>query len=58
MGKRNFWCRNGIHFWKDIMPMCIKDGLLTYDTTNDWRECKKCNIIQMRRDEYSSWKNK
>ncbi|MBP0905882.1 hypothetical protein ACFSKN_14975 [Mariniflexile gromovii] len=56
--KINFWCRNGLHFWRDYMPMCFKQGCFTYDTDNDWRKCKKCNKTQMRTDEYSSWKNK
>lgn len=56
--RKNFWCRNGWHSWKDIMPMCKKGGLLTYDTVNDWRECKKCKKVQMRRDVYSNWKTK
>lgn len=40
------------------MPLVNKKGLITLDTNNDWRECKRCDKIQMRYNEYSTWEDK
>jgi len=54
--KKNFWCKIGLHFWVNYMPMINKLGLITYDTNNDWRKCKKCNRRQI--NEGLGWEDK
>ena len=56
--KKNFWCTNGFHFWKKEMPLVNKQGIITYDTTNKWRRCKKCNKSQLKMRDDFNWVDK
>ena len=55
MKKLNFWCKYGLHNWKDHLQMMWGKNKLTFDTTYEHRKCTKCDKIKKRYSQYLPW---